>query len=92
MPEHSTHNVSLANEHTPDIKCVTRRLQAAVDETWHKRDQKGYSNVHVLLLRWEDDDLNVTVELEELGVIFSRCYHYSVESWQIPSEKPATRL
>jgi hypothetical protein len=84
--------VSLVSEHAPDIECVTRRLQAAVDETWKTRDQKGYSEVHVLLLRWEEDDLKVAVELEELGIIFSKCYNYSVELWRIPSEKPATKL
>lgn len=44
------------------------------------------------MLSWEDDDLNVLFEIRELEKIFLASYRYAVESWRIPSEKPATRL
>ena len=85
--------MSLSNEHAPDIKSVTQRLQEAVDETWKTRGRSRYkSGVNVLLLHWKDDDLGVTEEIELLRVIFSESYHYSVESWEIPGEKPTREL
>jgi hypothetical protein len=85
--------VSLINEHARDIKEVTERLQAAVDDTWKTRGQNRYRAwVHVLLLRWKDDDLGVATEVDALGFIFSKSYHYNVETWEIPNAKPVREL
>jgi hypothetical protein len=79
-------------EHAASIKSVAKRLQAAVDKAWATRGQSRYSRVHVLMLFWENDDLNVAREIRELEDIFIKSYHYSVETWKIPHEKPTTRL
>lgn len=84
--------MSLVGEHAPDIKSVAKRLQAAVEEAWPTRGQSRYTEVHVLMISWEYDDLNVSLEIAQLETIFMASYHYAVESWEIPHEKPATRL
>lgn len=37
-----------------------------------------YSAVHVLLLRWVDDDLNVQSELASLGAVFRHQFNFVV--------------
>ena len=41
-----------------------------------------------MLISWEDDDLGVAKEVEELQNVFDSLYHYDVEVYQIPSIKP----
>ena len=84
--------MSHVSEHAPDIKSVTSRLQEAIDAAWKTPGQSRYTEAHVLLLRWEDDDLRVAEELKELGDIFALSYKFSVETWNIPHEKPTIRL
>ncbi len=45
-----------------------------------------YSAVHVLLLRWTDDNLMVPSEIEDLRSVFESQFHFMVQEWQIPSE------
>lgn len=48
-----------------------------------------YKNVRVLLLQWEDDDLQIDQEVERLAYVFSAPnpvgYNYTTERWSIPS-------
>jgi hypothetical protein len=43
-----------------------------------------YAAVHVLLLSWEDDDLGVVKEIDELYDIFRALYGFQVEEFKIP--------
>lgn len=45
-----------------------------------------------MLTSWEDDDLGVAKEVEELQNVFNDLYHYDVEVYQIPSVKPDKAL
>jgi hypothetical protein len=49
-----------------------------------------YLNVHVLLLRWADDDLGSQrqKEVEDLQNVFGRQFHFNTETWQIPNARP----
>ena len=47
-----------------------------------------YSAVHVLLLRWVDDDLGVKSELAKLRKTFESQFNFEVEEWYIPSSNP----
>ncbi|PVH71184.1 hypothetical protein DL98DRAFT_660783 [Cadophora sp. DSE1049] len=87
-----THDVSLAGEHIPDIAHLATDLQAAVNAGWSRRHDIRYSKVQVLLLKWEDDDLGVETELKDLGHVFSDLFHYGVDVFDIPSEKPDKAL
>ncbi|KAH6689939.1 hypothetical protein BKA61DRAFT_585139 [Leptodontidium sp. MPI-SDFR-AT-0119] len=67
-------------------------LETAVKAVWSTRHQSRYSKVDVLLVRWEDDDLNVQTEIDDLGYIFEDQYRYEVEKYQIPSRQPDRAL
>jgi len=51
-----------------------------------------YTAVHVLLLRWLDDDLQVQIEISELNSVFAEQFSFQVEQWQIPSVSPTRAL
>lgn len=51
-----------------------------------------YTAVHVLLLRWTEDDLGVQVEISALCRVFEIRFHFDVEEWQIPSLNPTRAL
>lgn len=53
---------------------------------------RTYSDVFVLLLRWEDDDLGTESELDDLEDIFRNIYHYNTERYLIPSNVPSKEL
>ncbi|MCJ1285109.1 hypothetical protein MMC26_004447 [Xylographa opegraphella] len=49
---------------------------------------KYYDGVYVLLLRWEDDDLQTHTEVAKLDEVFQRLYHYKTQCECIPSKDP----
>ena len=51
-----------------------------------------YTAVHVLLLRWADDDLGIQSEISALRSVFETRFHFDVEEWQIPSLNPTRAL
>ena len=46
----------------------------------------------MLLVTWEDDDIGVADEVEELGRIFREHLNYAVRLYRIPSENAQTQL
>ena len=50
-----------------------------------QRSAQRYKRVQALLLRWDEDDLDVSWEVEDLEKIF-KAYGFSTELWLIPSE------
>ncbi|KAL2072072.1 hypothetical protein VTL71DRAFT_11415 [Oculimacula yallundae] len=87
-----THDISLVGEHIPDIAHLAADLQVAVNAGWSRRHDVRYSKVQVLLLKWKDDDLGVETELKDLGQVFGDLFHYGVDMFDIPSEKPDKAL
>jgi hypothetical protein len=53
---------------------------------------RRYSDAFVLLLRWEDDDLDTETELVNLEDIFQNIYHYNMERYLIPSRARSSCL
>lgn len=51
-----------------------------------------YLKVNALLLMWADDDLGVASELKDLQHVFEDLYHYAVDIYEIPSQKPDKAL
>ena len=83
-----THDISFTSDHVPDIRHVAAHLNEAVQAVWAKRHEIRYSKVCVLLLSWEDDDLGVQIEINELRDVFIGRYHFEVQEYKIPSTKP----
>jgi hypothetical protein len=59
-------------------------MQAA-NETLPTRGPTRYKEVKVLLIRWEEDDLDVKWELDDLGKVFTE-YGFDVEVFLIPTK------
>lgn len=55
-------------------------------------DPRRYDSVHVLLLRWADDDLGTEREIKDLDSVFSDTYHYTTERGIIPSKISHAKL
>jgi hypothetical protein len=87
-----THDVSHVEAHVPSISTVSQLLQSLVDEDWKSRGQSRYLKAHVLLISWEDDDLGVLRELQDLETVFTNSFNYNVETWGIPRDKSQRRL
>lgn len=59
----------------------------------YNKDETGYEEVGVLLITWEKDDLHTrTQEVPRLRDIFENRFGYTVQDYQIPSERSATGL
>jgi hypothetical protein len=87
-----THDISLVDEHISSIKHLAADLDEAVKAVWPRRQDIRYTQVHVLLIRWEDDDLGVITEVQELKHVFQHIYNYSVETYDISSVMPQRTL
>jgi hypothetical protein len=83
-----THDTSLVEEHIPNIQKFADDLQEAVNAAWPDRHHNRYSEAHVLLLSWEDDNLGVDRDIRELGQVFSRIYRFHVHEFRIPRKTP----
>ena len=44
------------------------------------------------MLRWADDDLRMEIELKGLQHVLEDLYHYQVQIYEIPSDKPDKAL
>ncbi|KAK3333025.1 hypothetical protein B0T19DRAFT_473783 [Cercophora scortea] len=91
-----THDTSSASFHYPNLNCLTKDLQQAIDASWKGRQEatrfSKYQAVKAFLVSWEDDDLGVEKELDELAQLFDDVYSYDVEKWKIPSSDQQERL
>jgi hypothetical protein len=89
-----------------DLQVVSRPFSArrVVDHLhdWHSqaadrafpnqgRHKPRYRDVSVLLLRWEDDEMNVDWELDDLDKVFMK-YGFNTERWLIPSKNAHRKL
>jgi hypothetical protein len=86
-----THDISLSDHHS-SIQRLGQDLNDAVQAVWPNRHNIRYSQVHVLLLSWVDDDLGVAREIRGLRHVFRDMYNFQVQEYQIPSLKPDRAL
>jgi hypothetical protein len=87
-----THDVSFVEEHIPTIEHLAADLKEAVKAVWPRRLDIRYTQAHVLLIRWEDDDLGVLSEIRDLEQVFQHFYNYNVETYDIPNTMPQRAL
>jgi hypothetical protein len=83
-----THDITGSDHHISDIQKLGKDLYAAAQAVWPRRNGIRYTNVQVLLLSWEDDDLGVSAEIKPLKRLFEERYYFGVEEYKIPSIKP----
>jgi hypothetical protein len=56
------------------------------------RPTRRYDKVFAVMLRWEEDDLDVGSELEELSNCFRQYYSFETETFVIPSANALLHL
>jgi hypothetical protein len=92
-PPLSGHDLDKLNYHVylQDFGC---QLQRAANAIFPGDQISRYTEVHVILLSWEDEDpkLPVSVEMKDLADVFSNLYGFEVEQWLIPSDNSHNKL
>ena len=79
-----THPRCYNSDHVEKLELFAEDLNQAL-KTSFPSGPNPYTAVHVLLLRWTEDDLGVEVEISALRKTFETGFHFDVEEWQIPS-------
>ncbi|KAI4253500.1 MAG: hypothetical protein L6R42_007556 [Xanthoria sp. 1 TBL-2021] len=87
----SLHPDRFDHDHISKLEVFSQDLQRAISNSF-PRPNTSYISVHVLLLRWAEDDLNVQDELTSLKEVFENQYHFATEQWDIPSQNPTRAL
>ncbi|KUJ24440.1 uncharacterized protein LY89DRAFT_776560 [Mollisia scopiformis] len=59
---------------------------------YNPRRSQRYSTVHVLLIRWKDDDIGVADEVKQLAQLFRDKFNFFVWPYQIPTENSQVEL
>lgn len=75
-----------------DLQRFGQALNKATVSVFPTTSHSKYSSAHVLLLRWQDDDLGVSDESEALAEVFAEQYHFEVSVGLIPSDSPSRWL
>ncbi|KAK0704464.1 hypothetical protein B0H67DRAFT_497304 [Lasiosphaeris hirsuta] len=88
----ATHDTSKASFHLPDLTSLLSHLNDAITAAWPKEAPTPYKRVKVLLISWDQSDLDIEAELTPLISILQGLYHYDTESWKIPSRRSAAEL
>ena len=92
MPSDRTHDISNTPYHLKDLKAFGEALTCAAEAAFPNRGVSRYKEVHTLLLSWEDDNLGVVDEVNELEDVFRRLYGFETEAWRIPSKRSHNSL
>ncbi|KAI4134407.1 MAG: hypothetical protein LQ341_006025, partial [Variospora aurantia] len=87
----SLHPDKYDNEHISKLEVFTSDLREAIYTSFPRRTTP-YTSVHVLLLRWAEDDLNVLEELTILKWVFENQFRFATEQWDIPSQNSTRAL
>ncbi|KAI4197743.1 MAG: hypothetical protein LQ350_005718 [Teloschistes chrysophthalmus] len=80
-----THDISLIDYHVTDVETLGKVLNNAIAAACPRSGEPRYKEVYVLLLSWEEDDLGVDAEIDDLEVVFRDIYGYNTGRWKIPS-------
>lgn len=75
-----------------DFESFARHLQDAAMLIQRQTERPPYTDVSVLLLRWEEDD-SVDEDLVALEQVFQKQYNFRTERWHIPTvPNPSIKL
>ena len=82
------HDIDRFRPHIANAATLARILGEAADASVKARhDRNKPPQVAVLLLQWEEDDLGVKSEIQNLRDVFAQSYRFQTETWAIPSAK-----
>ena len=72
------------DSHIGNLKVFTNDLKNGLEGAFPVK-LCPYTSVHVLLLRWVEDDLRVQTEISKLKRVFQHQFNFEVEECHIPS-------
>ncbi|KAI1156002.1 hypothetical protein F4825DRAFT_362728 [Nemania diffusa] len=85
-PPSATHDTSRVNYHVKRLPDFAKALEDSAARAFPNRgSSQRYRKVYVLLLHWDEDDLFVLPELEDLETCFQQDYNFETERFTIPS-------
>ena len=84
---HRTHPRCFDNHHVAKLETFVDDLNKSLTRSFPAEDC-SYPAVHVVLVRWVEDDLGVQSEITKLRCIFENQFNFQVEEWYIPTPDP----
>lgn len=92
VPQTRTHDISRVSYHVQDLEIFGDIVTKAAATAFPYNKKSRYRYAYVLLLSWEDDELGVQAEVQELNDVFSLTYCFPTEQWRIPSSNSHNAL
>lgn len=82
------------DDYHTDLETFKDTVNKAIRGAFPKDDAFRYRSVHVLLLSWEDDDLDppCSEKIQRLRDVFENRYRFAVEEWKIPSDRRSHKM
>ncbi|KAL2038882.1 hypothetical protein N7G274_008404 [Stereocaulon virgatum] len=76
----------------PEGEQMQEQLDGNTRARHANRPESRYKNVEVLLLQWEENDLGVEKEIQELELVFRERCNFTTHRWSIPSTDSEDKL
>ncbi|KAL9572694.1 hypothetical protein ACKAV7_003164, partial [Fusarium commune] len=92
LPPLSTHDTTKSQHHMNNFEQFVDDLQSAAKRAFPNSAYSRYSEVQVLLIRWEEDELEVDWELNELRRVFHNLYGFTTDKFLIPTQNSHRKL
>ncbi|KAG5801644.1 hypothetical protein H9Q74_001244 [Fusarium xylarioides] len=92
LPPLSTHDTTKSQHHMNNFQQFVDDLQSAAKRASPNSAYSRYSEVQVLLIRWEEDELEVEWELNELQRVFHNLYGFTTDRFLIPTQNSHRKL
>ncbi|KAK4449006.1 hypothetical protein QBC34DRAFT_380855 [Podospora aff. communis PSN243] len=88
----TTHDTASASFRLPDFSTFLTHVTDATKAAWPEKLQTEYKKVKVLMMSWENDDLEVETEMKPLASVFQGLYQFDTEIWRIPLRRSGAEL
>ncbi|CAG7566476.1 unnamed protein product [Fusarium equiseti] len=92
LPPLSTHDTEKAQHHMKNFNRFIEDLQASARKAFPNSPYSRYSDVQVLLIQWDEDELQVELELDELEKVFRKQYGFATQTFLIPTANSHRKL
>ncbi|KAH7242387.1 hypothetical protein BKA59DRAFT_227911 [Fusarium tricinctum] len=92
LPPLTTHDTTKSHHHMSNFELFVEDLQLAAKRAFPNSAYSRYSEVQVLLIRWDEDELEVEWELNELRRVFRDLYGFTTDKFLIPTHNSHRKL
>ncbi|KAM0129934.1 hypothetical protein ACHAO1_008186 [Botrytis cinerea] len=88
----NTHDISRARYHMKELETFAVRVEEAAARAFPNRGRSRYAEVLVVLIKWEESDIDAQPEFNALRSMFEICYGFTTDTWSIPSTHSHNKL